>query len=96
MRVYGTEETPLFVANDVGSILDIVHIDTTLNGLDEGEVCTIGVMDSLKRVQKTNMLTESGIYHLLCISRKPIAKQFRKFVFNMIKELRKNNLQLLK
>ena len=35
-----------------------------------------------------NMLTEQGLYKLLFVSRKLIAKQFQKWVFNVIKEIR--------
>jgi hypothetical protein len=34
------------------------------------------------------MLKEQGLYKILMISRKPIAKQFQKWVFNIIKEIR--------
>ena len=33
-------------------------------------------------------LTENGLYELLFMSRKPIAKQFKKWVFGVIKEIR--------
>ena len=36
------------------------------------------LIDSLGREQETNMLKEQGLYKILMISRKPIAKQFQK------------------
>jgi prophage antirepressor-like protein len=37
-------------------------------------------------------LTEDGIYELLFISRKPIAKEFKKWVRKLIKQIRLNYL----
>lgn len=47
--------------------------------------------DSLQRKKDILMLTEDGLYRLLLISRKPVAKQFRKWVFKLIKEVRLSN-----
>ena len=51
----------------------------------------MSLTDSLGRLQETNMLTEQGLYKILMISRKPIAKDFQKWVFNIIKEIRLNS-----
>lgn len=45
--------------------------------------------DSLGRQQETNMLTERGLYKMLFISRKDIAKHFQNWVFGVIEEIRK-------
>jgi hypothetical protein len=41
--------------------------------------------------QDVLFLTEVGLYRLLGMSRKPIAKKFQKWVANVIKEIRLNN-----
>ena len=55
--------------------------------------------ESEKRVSRTytirghkdvSYLTEKGLYKLLFKSRKPIATQFQNWVFDVIKEIRKN------
>lgn len=40
--------------------------------------------------QNVTFLTEIGVYRLLGISRKPIARKFQKWVFNILKEVRLN------
>ncbi|HFU3698942.1 TPA: Bro-N domain-containing protein [Streptococcus suis] len=41
-------------------------------------------------IQKTWFLTEQGLYEVLFQSRKPIAKEFKKLVKNILKEIRVN------
>lgn len=88
ITIYGTHEEPLFKAKDIGELLEIKDIKTTLRSFDEDEVYTMPLIDSIGRFQETNMLKEQGLYKLLMISRKPIAKIFQKWVYNVIKELR--------
>ena len=47
-------------------------------------------MISIGGEQETLMLTEVGVYRLIFNSRKPIAKLFKKWVANVIKDLQKN------
>lgn len=91
IEIYGTYETPLFKANDIGELLEIKKIRTTLTKFDKDEAHIMSLTDSLGRLQETNMLTEQGLYKILMISRKPIAKDFQKWVFNIIKEIRLNS-----
>jgi len=91
IEIYGTYEDPLFKANDIANLLGIKDIRTTLRDFDKDEWHTMPVIDNLGRPQDTNMLTEDGLYRLLMISRKPIAKQFQKWVFKIIKEIRINS-----
>jgi prophage antirepressor-like protein len=86
--IYGTYEEPLFKAKAIGDLLDIRDIKSTLRDFDKDEVHTVPLKDSLGRNQETNMLTEQGLYKILMISRKPMAKQFQKWVFSVIKEIR--------
>ena len=88
IQVYGSYEEPLFKAKDIGDLLEIKDIRTTVREFDKDEVHTMPVIDSLGRSQETNMLTEQGLYKLLFISRKPIAKSFQKWVCEVIKEIR--------
>ena len=91
IEIYGTYEDPLFKAKDIGDLLCIKDIKSTLRDFDKDEVHTMHLIDNLGRRQDTNMLTEDGLYRLLMISRKPIAKQFQKWVFKIIKEIRINS-----
>ena len=89
INIYGTYEEPLFKAKDIGDLLGIQNIRQNIKDLDKDDVCTIYTIDSLGRQQETNMLTENGLYEVLFTSRKEVAKQFKKWVKDVIKEIRK-------
>lgn len=67
------------------------NIRQTLKNFDEDEVCQKYTTDISGRNQEMNMLTEQGLYRILMISKKPIAKEFQKWVFNTIKQIRLNS-----
>jgi anti-repressor protein len=71
ITIFGTYETPLFKAKDIGDLLGIEKIRDTVVKLDDQW-----------------FLTEDGLFEVLCISRKPIAKQFRIKVREILKEIR--------
>ena len=64
----------------IGDLLEIKDIKSTIRDFEKDEVHSMHLTDSLNRTQETNMLTEQGLYKLLMISRKPIAKQFQKLM----------------
>lgn len=87
-HIYGTVEEPLFLAKDVASWIGHTDLSRMVNLVDDDE--------KLKRTlyvsgQNRNMwfLTENGVYEVLFQSRKPIAKQFKKQVKAILKEIRK-------
>jgi len=96
ITIYGTYEEPLFKAKDIGDLLGIKDIKSTLRDFDKDEVHSMHLIDSLGREQETNMLKEQGLYKILMISRKPIAKQFQKWVFDIIKQIRLKGKYVLK
>ncbi|MDZ4533955.1 phage antirepressor [Bacillus cereus] len=69
-----------FVAKDVCDVLEIVNATRSLSRLDEDELHSMKVADSLGRSQDTNVINESGLYSLIMTSRKPQAKAFKKWV----------------
>lgn len=70
---------PYFVVKDVCAILDISnHIDA-LSRLDDDEKGR-SVIPTQFGAKETNLVNESGLYHLIFQSRKPEAKAFRKWV----------------
>lgn len=87
--VYGTPQEPLFLANDLANYIDHSNITKMLASVDEDEKLTLPMV---KSGQNRDMwfLTEDGLYEVLMQSRKPIAKQFKKGVKVILKEIRKN------
>lgn len=93
-RMYGDLENPLFLAKDVAEWIEHKDLSRMVNLVDEDE--------KLKRTLYTSgqgremwFLTEDGLYEILMQSRKPIAKQFKKKVKEILKGLRKGNLQIV-
>lgn len=87
VKIYGTIDEPLFLAKDVANWIEHSDVSTMLRKIDEEEkvtnnVCTLG------GVQKSWFLTEDGLYEVFMISRKPIAKDFKKQIKKVLKELR--------
>ena len=86
--VYGTPEEPLFKAKDVAGWLDIQNVSDMIKNIDQEEK----VLDSIYTLggtQEAWLLTEDGLYEVLMQSRKPIAKQFKKGVKDILKTIRK-------
>lgn len=89
-RVYGDFENPLFLAKDVAIWIeyDLSSINKMLNSVDEDEKVRKNV-PTLGGIQEMWFLTEDGLYEVLMLSRKPIAKEWKKKVKEILKEIRK-------
>lgn len=85
--IYGTYENPLFKAKDIGDLLDIKKIRKTLNNIDD-EDKILKVAPSGGGLQEQYFITENGLYELIFISKVPLAKHFKKWVKNVLKEIR--------
>lgn len=84
-KMYGTMDEPLFLAKDVANWIgyEISNVSKMVKNVDEDE----------KIIARTNntsatFLTEDGLYEVLMQSRKPIAKQFKKEVKKILKQIR--------
>lgn len=81
IRVMTDEQgEPLFVLKDVCDALDLGNNREVARRLDEDDVSTTDVTDNLGRNQKTNVITEAGLYEVIFMSRKPEAKAFKRWV----------------
>lgn len=94
-RIYGNKENPLFLAKDVAGWIEHSDVSTMLRNIDEGEkvtniVCTHGGN------QEAWFLTEDGLYEVLMQSRKPIAKEFKRQVKEILKIIRRNGMYAIK
>ena len=89
LTVYGNAENPLFLAKDVAEWIeyDVSSLNKLVNTVDEDERL-VGTLFRSGQNRQVWMLTESGIYEVLMQSRKPIAKQFKKGVKAILKEIR--------
>lgn len=101
-KVYGTIENPLFLAKDVAEWIEHSNPSKMLDSIDEDEkvrkFCEIEnefLTKSYKPCKSITyvganrwFLTENGLYEVLMQSTKPIAKQFKKQVKAILKEIR--------
>ncbi|KAJ3078321.1 hypothetical protein HK102_004582, partial [Quaeritorhiza haematococci] len=72
---------------DVARILGIVNVRDAIKGYDQDEKVGVVLTDGAPS-PRVNFLTETGLYRLILASKKPFAKQFRKWVFAVAKEIR--------
>ena len=87
IKMYGSIESPYFVASDVAEWLGERDGYTVARKVDDEEkdtqiVCTLGGN------QKTTVLTEDGLYDACMLSRKKIAKPLKKEIKKYLKSIR--------
>lgn len=81
---------PWFVAKDVCSILDIKNSRDALSRLDQDEKGVV-LTDTPGGKQKMQAVNEFGLYSLVLSSRKPEAKQFKRWITHeVIPSIRKH------
>lgn len=90
VRTITIDNEPWFIANDVCGILELGNTSDAIKRLDGDEVDSTEVIDSLGRVQMTNVVNEAGLYSLILGSRKPEAKAFKRWITHeVIPQIRK-------
>lgn len=95
-RIYGDFENPLFLAKDVAEWIDYsktsqgyFDVSNMLKSVDEDEkVKEFTTTNNLRSGCEQWFLIENGLYEVLMLSRKPIAKQFKKEVKKILHEIR--------
>lgn len=93
-NVYGTVEEPLFRAKDVADWIEHSDVSVMLRSVDEDEK-EANIVRTLGGNQEAWFLTENGVYEVLMLSRKPIAKEFKKEVKKMLHALRTKKAALM-
>ena len=98
-KIYGTIDEPLFLAKDIANMIEYSdgNPSSMCALIDKEEIkkvfCSIiNRKNPVESMGETNRLfvTEEGLYEILFLSRKPIAKEFKKQVKIILKEIRKN------
>ena len=93
-NVYGTVEEPLFRAKDVADWIEHSDVHKMVQSVDEDEKVRNNI-PTLGGNQEAWFLTENGVYEVLMLSRKPIAKDFKKEVKKMLHALRTKKAALM-
>lgn len=86
-EIYGNKDNPLFIAVEVAEMIEVQNTTDLLKRVDEDEKLTY-VITRAGQKREVNMLTEFGLYEVLFQSRKPKAKEFKKVVKQILKEIR--------
>ena len=86
--VYGSVDEPLFLAKDVAEWIEHTQPSKMVETVEEDEKL-MGTIFLSGQNREVWMLTEDGLYEVLMLSRKPIAKQFKKGVKEILKTIRK-------
>ena len=76
IRVVEIDGQPWFVATDVCKTLELTNPTMVINRLDEDERSKF----NLGRQGEASIVNEYGLYNLILGSRKPEAKQFKRWV----------------
>lgn len=91
-KVYGDFDNPLVLAKDVASWIEHTNLTVMINSVDDDEKVISRTKDCLGRDNTATFLTENGLYEVLMLSRKPIAKEFKKQVKVILKDIRKHGI----
>lgn len=89
VTTYGDLENPLFLAKDVANWIGHNQVARMIELVDEDEKLKC-LLSTSGQNREMWFLTEDGLYEVLMQSRKPIAKQFKKKVKKLLKDLRLN------
>lgn len=76
LRVLGTFDEPLFIANDVCDILGIVNSRQAIKNIPE-QWKRLDQIETNGGKQEMNLITEHGLYFIVMRSNKPVARPFQ-------------------
>lgn len=95
IRTIQIDGEPWFVANDVMRVLEVSNSKDAIRTLDDDEKSGVDIIDPHGRKQKTNCISEAGLYSIILRSRKPEAKEFKRWVTHeVIPSIRKHGVYL--
>jgi prophage antirepressor-like protein len=89
VRVISVNGDPWFVAQDVCNILAIGNVSKALSRLDDDEIINLDresilTLSNDPNVVRLSAISESGLYSLTLTSRKPQAKDFKRWITSEI------------
>lgn len=91
VRTIVIDNQPWFVAKDVCEILEISNNRDALSRLDADEKNTVALTDGNRGNPNQTVINEAGLYTLIMSSRKPEAKQFKRWITHeVIPSIRKH------
>ena len=73
-------DEPWFIAKDICGVLGLNNVGEALRALDDDEKNTIRISDGIAGNPNKTIISEAGFYKLVLRSRKPVAKEFQRWV----------------
>lgn len=93
VRVVTVGDQAHFSASDVCNVLGLGNVTMTTARLEKDEFSSIEVVDAIGRQQESVFVTESGLYSLVLGSRKPEAREFKRWVtHDVLPSIRKHGM----
>lgn len=91
LSVYSSLDEPLFKASDIANLIEYSEGNTwkMLEMCEHDEKLNLPLVVAGQR-RNVSFVTETGLYNILAQSRKPIARKWRRVIFNELVELRKS------
>lgn len=90
IRVITKNKEPWFILSDVCKILEIGNSRDVSRRLEDDEKGVV-IIDTLGGAQKITIINEAGLYQVVLLSRKPSAKQFKRWVTHeVLPQIRKH------
>lgn len=86
--IYGDFTHPLFLAKDVADFIEHNKPHEMIKNIEDGVEKLMATVSLSGQNRDAWFLTEDGVYEVLMTSRKPKAKEFKKFVKTLLKEYR--------
>ncbi|MGN7324785.1 BRO-N domain-containing protein [Bacillus altitudinis] len=94
VRTFMRNEETWFVARDVCNILEIGNPSQALSRLDDDEKADI-ILNDGRQKREFATINEPGLYTLILSSRKPEAKQFKRWItHDVLPAIRKNGMHI--
>ncbi len=93
LTIYKAEDVDFLIsANEIANIIENKNVSQMLKNIDEDEKQLQEIVTETGKVIRKWYLTEDGLYEVLLTSKKPIAKEFRKEVKKILKNIRINGI----
>jgi len=96
ITIYGDEKNPLFISSEIGAILHIITIRTSLKNFNDTEKFK-GLVDKGQNVpiREHILLTKYGLYRIMFTSNTDISALFRTFVYKLFDQLEETGIATL-
>jgi len=88
LKIYGTADKPLFLAKDVAEMIEHSAVHMMIKQVNDNEKALETIFREDGSTYKAWFITEEGLYEVLFQSRKPIAKEFKDKVKEILKTIR--------